>query len=195
VVDVEPSPGMAAAFRGAAREAGIANARAVEADWLASDETGDVAVVAHVTYFVRDIVPFLQKLDAATRKRVVIIVSSVPPPGTLDRPYRALFDEPAEPSPGLRELLPVLWDLGILPEVRVLPSVLPPPTHPTRDAAVAGMLQGVSATVGVDISQDAGLRERLMTRFDDAFEPIDGGYRMQPAGPIRTVLIAWTPGG
>src|ERR687893_424872 len=54
VVNIEPSPGMAAAFRDAAREAGIANARVVEADWLASDETGDVAVVAHVTYFVRE---------------------------------------------------------------------------------------------------------------------------------------------
>src|SRR5215216_6378476 len=69
VINVEPSPGMAAAFRDAAREAGIANARAVEADWLEAGEAGDVAVASDVTYFVRDIVPFVKKLDAAARKR------------------------------------------------------------------------------------------------------------------------------
>jgi SAM-dependent methyltransferase len=194
VVNVEPPPGMAAAFRDAAREAAITNARAVESDWFASDETGDLAVVAHVTYFVREIVPFLEKLNAAARKRILVILGSVPPPGTLGAPYRALFDEPAEPAPGQRELLPVLWDMGILPDVRVLPSAVPPPTYPTREAAVAGMLHAVSAQTGVDLSGDAGSRDRLAARFDDAFQSVDGGYRMRPAGAIRTVLIAWTPG-
>jgi hypothetical protein len=32
------------------------------------------------------------------------------------------YGVPFEPPPNHRELLPVLWDLGILPDVRVLPT-------------------------------------------------------------------------
>src|SRR3712207_5072461 len=111
---------MLAAFHDAAQGAGISNARAVQADWLSAQETGDVVVSVNVTYFVRDIVPFVKKLQAAARKRVCIIVASLPPPANFTALFQALFDEAPEGRPSYRELLPVLWDLGILPDVHVL---------------------------------------------------------------------------
>ena len=45
-------------------EAGITNARSVLADWLvAADIAGDVSLASSVTYFVRDIVPFIEEND------------------------------------------------------------------------------------------------------------------------------------
>ena len=63
VVVVDASPGMGAEFTAAAAAAGIANARFVHANWLeAAGLQGDVALTSNVTYFVREIVPFITKL-------------------------------------------------------------------------------------------------------------------------------------
>ena len=125
VINVDASPGMLAAFEALAAEAGIQNAQAVKSDWLAAEGIqGDVTLVASVTYFVRDIVPFVQKLEAAARRRVIILVWSEPPPNQRGRLFRLVYGEDLAPSPGHRELLPVLWEMGILPDVRVLPMRL-----------------------------------------------------------------------
>ena len=64
VINADPSPGMGQEFVESADEAGIANARFVQYDWLEPDSVpagvaGDVAHAANVTYFVRDIGPSL----------------------------------------------------------------------------------------------------------------------------------------
>jgi SAM-dependent methyltransferase len=81
VIDVDPSPAMKAEFEDSAAEAGIANARFILADWLsAGDVRGDVCLTANVTYFMRDIVRFVEKMEEAASRRVMITVWSVPPP-------------------------------------------------------------------------------------------------------------------
>ncbi len=61
---VDSSPAMHASFEAAAREAEITNVRYVEAAWPNDDAlVADVGLTTHVTYFVRDIVPFLQALQ------------------------------------------------------------------------------------------------------------------------------------
>ncbi|ETW94952.1 MAG: hypothetical protein ETSY1_32635 [Candidatus Entotheonella factor] len=113
VVDV--SPAMEEAFRACAADAGITNARFVRADWLAAEAIqGDIAVAASVTYFVRDIVAFIRKLEAAARRRVLISVRSVPGPNLRATLFRLVYGEEQRPAPGYRELLPVLWEMDIL---------------------------------------------------------------------------------
>lgn len=121
VINVEPSPGMRAEFEALVAEAGLKNARLVPADWLAAKGIqGDMAITASVTYFVRDIVPFIQKLQAAARCRVMVTVWSVPNPNQDAKLFRLVYDDEQEALPGHRELLPVLWEMGILPDLRVL---------------------------------------------------------------------------
>ena len=73
VVNVEPSSAMGAGFRTNAGQAGISNARVIEGDWLEVDPPlGTVALVNHVTYLTREIVPFLEKLQRAGRRRILI---------------------------------------------------------------------------------------------------------------------------
>jgi 2-polyprenyl-3-methyl-5-hydroxy-6-metoxy-1,4-benzoquinol methylase len=110
VVNVDASAGMLAAFEALATGAGIQNARAVKSDWLAAEGIqGDVTLVSSVTYFVRDIVPFVRKLEAASRRRVIILVWSEPPPNLRSRLFRLVYGEELAPLPGHRALLPVLW--------------------------------------------------------------------------------------
>ena len=66
VINVDSSEGMGEEFRECAAEAGITNARLVQSDWLEVEGVqGDVIVTANVTYFVRDIVRFISKLEEA----------------------------------------------------------------------------------------------------------------------------------
>src|SRR5919109_3107953 len=174
VVNVDASAAMLTAFEELAAEAGIRNARAVKADWLAAEGIqGDVTLVSSVTYFVRDIVPFVRKLEAASRRRVIILVWSQPPPNLRSSAFRLVYGEELAPLPGHRELLPVLWEMGILPDVRVLPrrpslAGLPPDvSYPrTYEEALASTLVGQWLA-----PRDRGrAREVIEAHFQELFE-------------------------
>src|SRR4030095_6012184 len=81
VVNVDASAGMLAAFEALAAGAGIQNERAVKSGWWSAGGTeGAVPLWSGVTEFLRDIVSFVRKLEAASRRRVLILVWSEPPP-------------------------------------------------------------------------------------------------------------------
>ncbi len=192
LVNVEPSPGMAAEYEASAAEAGIQNAKLVRADWRAAKGiAGDVTMVCHVTYFVRDIVPFVRKLEQASSRRVIIDVVSVPPPNQTARLFELVFGEPMALRPGYRELLPVLWDMGILPDVRVLPArfgrnaaALPQ----TREQAVEG------AVATLDAHGLPHVRGAVETRFDQLFkQTVEGFAPLYRQGSAQELLITWEP--
>ena len=69
VINIEPSSAMATGFRANVAQAGIANARVIEGEWLEVDPpVGTVALVNHVTYLTREIVQFVDKLERAGRR-------------------------------------------------------------------------------------------------------------------------------
>src|SRR5215831_8942102 len=141
-MSVEPSPTMRMGFRKNAAGAGISNARIIEGEWPSVDApAGSVAVVNHVTYLTREIVPFIEKLEQAGRRRILITVNSVPPPSFQRVLYQLVHGEAEQVVPGHVELMNVIWELGILPDIRVspLPSV-PLAPAPNREAAIAGAI-------------------------------------------------------
>lgn len=189
VINVEPSAGMRTEFEASAREAGITNARCIDANWPDSAQgiEGDVVLVANVTYFVREIVPFVSALIAAARRRVVISVWSVPPPNDAARLFELVHGEPHSPAPDHRDLLPVLWDLGLLPDVRTLPDEfraarMRPPT--VEDAVKLA----VEAASGENVP---GAPETVRAHFDELFAPSPEGFAPRWRRPSREMLITW----
>src|SRR4051812_14702221 len=147
VVNVDPSAGMLAALEANARRAGIENVQAVHGDWLEVEPPhGTLALVNHVTYLTREIVPFIEKLVAAASRRVLITVGSPPPPSRNRAVFQVCYDEPSEAVPGHVELVNVLWELGIEPDVRMLtllPSSMDPvPTHEEAVGLALAQLRG-----------------------------------------------------
>ena len=190
VVTVEPSPAMAEEYAGSVREAGITNARLLSGDWMEEDEVaGDVAVTCDVTYFVRDIVPFVRRMEAAARRRVMITVWSEPPPNRGADLFRRVYGEPQAPMCGHRQLLPVLWEMGVLPEVRVLPDPSWWETwhFPTRDDAVESVLFGRWSRE----PDRERARKIFKEQFDEIFSPDGEGYRAIWRAPMRELLITW----
>jgi hypothetical protein len=122
---------------------------------------------------------------------VIIGVWSVPPPSMSLPLFPLVHGIEGEAVPGHSELLPVLWDMGILPEIRVLPGAFDPPgpLPQTPDEAVRGLLQSFER------ADDDGARERLLTRFDSLFRKTEQGYVETWRPFSRQMLVTWEPSG
>ena len=190
VLTVEPSEGMAAEYEASRQEAGISNAQRIPSGWMDAEcVEGDVVLTCDVTYFVREIVPFLEKMQSAARRRVMVLVWSEPPPNRGADLFRRVYGEPLAPMPGHRELLPVLWDMGILPDVHVQPA----PTwwedwyYSTREEALDSVIFGRWSREGI---RDTA-RRMFDQQFDELFAPDGDGYRAIWRKPMRELLITW----
>ena len=190
VINVEPSPGMRQEFLESAAEAGITNARLVHAGWPGPEGLqGDVIFSADVTYFVADIVPFIQGLEDASRRRVILNLWSQPPPNRRAQTFALVYGEALEPLPGHTHLLPVLWEMGILPDIRVMPF-LPwweREEIATHDEAVEVALEG--SWLRPEDRNHA--RDVIETHFDKLFATSVQGFRPRWLPDMRELLITW----
>jgi len=199
VINVEPSPTMAMGFERNAAGAGITNARIIDGEWpIVDSPAGSVALVNHVTYMTREIVPFIEKLEQAGRRRVLITVNSVPGPSFQRVLYQLVHGEAEEIVPGHVELINVIWELGILPDIRVLPQPTVPFTPaPGRDAAIAGAIARFPGEqwgwwdLGSDLEDRLG--SILEARFDELFAAGTDGFVPRYVAPGREILITWEP--
>jgi hypothetical protein len=196
VVVVDPSPAMGAEFAKTLDESRIENARFVAGDWLeAKNVEGDMALVAHVTYFVEDISAFIQKLNRDIRRRVVVNVRSVPPPNQIAPFFRLAHGEDLAPVPGHQELMAVLEALGIRAELVDIGPAQTPSTigtiGKTREDAVRIELDG-GIRVGWLREED---RERVGRLLEDNFDSLlvetPDGFRRRNAVDAREFFITW----
>ena len=187
VINVDPSPGMLKEFNESAEEAGITNARSILSGWLDSEDMPcDLAVTRNVTYFVGQILPFIEKMASAARRRVIIVMQSVPPPNQSSPLFRLVYSEQQVLVPGHRELLPVLWEMGLLPDVYVM-GASPPVTPLTREEAVMGAMQGIWLPPE---DQDQA-RSLIEANFDQLYEEFSDGCRSLWLRPFQDMLITW----
>ena len=184
---------MGTEFESLAKEAGITNARLVPFSLAeAQAPKGDIAFTADVTYFVRDIVDFIRQLEAAASRRVMITIWSDPPPNRRGKLFELVYGEEQAVLPGQTQLLPVLWDMGILPSVQVLPE---PPwweneRPPTKEEAIKMIMED-----RVVKPANRGRAKALFeAHFDELFAPGDDGFVPQWRPDMRELLITWETG-
>ena len=190
VINIEPSPGMAAEFESLTLEGSIGNAKLVPFSLAeAGDAKGDIAFTADVTYFVGDIVGFIRQLEAAAARRVMITVWSEPPPNRRANIFKLIYGEEQKVLPGQAQLLPALWDMGILPDVFVMPeSPWWENERPsTRELAVEMVL---ADRVVKPQDRDRG-RPVIEAHFDELFAVSDAGFVPQWRSEMRELLITW----
>lgn len=192
IVLVEPSAGMREQFVQARDGAGITNARVTDDWWMDSGETGDVIHLSDVTYFVRDIVPFVAKLHNSAARRVMITVWR-PTPGDMGSELHDVVLGESRPRwPGLPELAAVLWEMGLLPEIRPLPD---PPWWITESE------RGLSEEAAVDLAmqwlerEDDATRAAVAASLDRLFDLSPGGLNPKWLHQPRTVLLTWETAG
>ena len=201
VTNVDPSASMGAAFLANAKAAGISNVGLVQGDWLAADAPqGTVALVNHVTYLTRDIVSFIEKLERAGSRRVILTVNAPPPPSWNRVLFQLVHGEAEEVVPGHAELMNVLWEIGRLPDLTMLRSQNVPFTEPlpSRAAAFAFAVQRVAneqwAHWPVAAALETRTRATVERHFDDLYAQSADGFSPRWITLGREVLITWRPG-
>ena len=192
VVLAEPSESMRGQFIESRDGAGITNARVSPDWWMESAETGDVAITSDVVYFVREIVPFLAKLHNSASRRVIICIWR-PTPGDMDNELRRrLFDERPPPWPGLPELSAAMWEMGLLPDIEVIPQ---PPWWIPEAAGGLSESQAVELTMGRLERDDEPTRALIESNFDRLFERGSAGLSPRWLSGAREVMITWETHG
>ncbi|HUK59331.1 MAG TPA: class I SAM-dependent methyltransferase [Stellaceae bacterium] len=201
VTNVDPSANMGAAFLANAKAAGISNVSLVKGDWIHADAPqGTVALVNHVTYLTRDIVPFIQKLERAGSRRIILTVNAPPPPSWNRVLFKLVHGEAEEIVPGHAELMNVLWEMGRLPNLTMLEpqNVRFAVSLPSRAAAVGFAVQRVAneqwAHWPVDPALAARMRAAVEQHFDELYTQGAEGFAPRWLAMGREVLITWQPG-
>lgn len=126
VTVVEPSEAMQNALRESAKEHGIDNVVVNCDKWEAANvQPANVVLCAHVVYGVLDIASFLRKLDASATDAVAITVGNVSPLTRMSPLWEVARQEKRIDLPALPDLLRVLWEMHIFPDVRMIDAPRP----------------------------------------------------------------------
>ena len=124
---------------------------------------------------------------------MVINVWSVPPPNQDSHLFRLVYGESQQEVPGHRQLLPVLWEMGILPNVWVHPGPFRTATFregklpQTREDTIEETIRG--GWLGAK-DRDRGCKV-IEENFDELYELSPEGYRPLWRPESREMLITW----
>jgi SAM-dependent methyltransferase len=184
VTAVEPSPGMRAQLAAAAESRDLGNVDVVADYWpQAVVEPHDVVVLANVLYFVRDIVPFLEKLDRSARRACYLLHRVEPRLTSVLGRWQEIGGPTPPPEPGFLDLYDVLFAMGIRASARLLPREFAV-RYDTLEEAVAEVHQFLAVGPGVH-PEDAQIRALLA----DVLIEQDGrlGFPHEP----QMAIVSW----
>jgi len=115
VVAIDPSPGMLGMLREAASEFGVEGVAVREGRWpMPEAPTGDVSFIAHVSYDIEDIGPFLDAMERNARRLCVAVLLGEAPATQAAALWPLVHGEERSLLPALPEFLTLLLARGRL---------------------------------------------------------------------------------
>jgi 2-polyprenyl-3-methyl-5-hydroxy-6-metoxy-1,4-benzoquinol methylase len=186
VTAVEPSPAMVRGLTATAAEHHISNVTVVQQAWETAEvPPADVVLCSNVLYTVRDAAAFIRKLEQHAQQKVLIILHHRQPIHFAAPLWPAVHGEKRLRLPALPELLPLLWEMDIYPNLEMLPPS-PPRSFATPDEAKQALL-------GPLFIQPGSEKERVLDRVLPSFlDKVDGGFVVRGSQPQRPGLVWWT---
>ncbi|MBM3944797.1 MAG: hypothetical protein FJ317_04805 [SAR202 cluster bacterium] len=166
-------------------QSGIRNVKVVASPWeSAQAKPADVVLCAHVLYGVEDIGTFVRKLNSHARKTVLIVMFLDAPQSHHSQFWKRLHGEERVTLPALKELPPVLWELGIYPNVEML-DAMPPPSYDEREEALHDLRFRLYVAPGSE--KDACLLQAI----DELLIRTEDGLTLKDTTPRRLGLVRW----
>jgi SAM-dependent methyltransferase len=187
VTVVEPSEAMVRALHAGAKDAGITNVSVVPHTWEAARvEPADVVLCANVLYGPAEIAPFVRKLEGHARGRVLVLLSMQSPLSASSPFWPSVHGEARIDPPALTELIEVLWEMDIYPDLTMIHAESQPiaPDH----RAALDLLRRV-LYVRPDSQEDA----RLEAAAHELLVETPHGITVRGARPRRQGLLSWQP--
>ena len=188
VTVVEPSHGMLKELRAGTEEHNIRNVTAVEGTWEEIDVApADVVLCSHVMYGVADIVPFVRKLESKANERLLVLMFVDSPQSELTELWRTIHGEERITLPALPDLLRVLWEMEIFPDLEMV-GTQQPRTFDDREQALEQLRQRLYALPGTE--RDRRLEEAL----EEMLVESQDGLVVRNSKLRRQGLLSWRPG-
>ena len=189
VTVVEPSADSVELLEARAAEAGLTNVSAINAPWEEADApSADMVLCSLVLHHVADAAPFVAKMQAHAKQRVVI-VEMMETPGALEVPfYERVYGSAPAPLPAIPEALRLLWAMDIFPDVTMLSA-----EPPALVEEPGGTLDYLRRRLAVDPDTEADAR--LRAAMDDLLEETPDGLVVRGMSPRRQAMLTWRVGG
>jgi SAM-dependent methyltransferase len=183
VLAVEPSPAMRERLERRIAEDRIA-VRVVAARWPDADVPPcDVAIAAHVLYSVREIGPFLQRMDAVARRACFLLLAYRHPLSFMSAFWERFHGAPRLPLPGALECLNALYQLGIAAQMSLIP-VRDRFSFADEDEALVDIRWRLRFPA-------EPLRDRAILAAIDQLLDRDADGRLVPRGLPRETAVIW----
>ena len=185
VTVVDSSKSMLAELKDSCDEAKIENVYSVFGHW--EDAVIDIhegALCSHVTYGIENIGKFLENVNQFVSKRVVIIAFMKSPQAHLESLWREVHEEERVHLPGVPELMDVLWQLGIAPELNIIEH-LGPHIYGSEKDAISDLRRRLYVNQGTR-------KDEILTRvLNSDLEPTDQGMELANSDGRISCLISW----
>ena len=188
VVAVEPSQSMVEAMVEDAKAAGIANIRPIAERWpMADPPSADVALIAHVSYDIEAIGPFLDAMERAADSLCIAVLMDRQPASLADPFWPVVHGEERAPLPALPEFVDLLRSRGREPQVTM--------TAPARrrfasQAELVGFLRR-QLWIADGGAKEARFTEELGRRL---VAGEDGQFGLIDQAPLAAGVVSWSPG-
>jgi SAM-dependent methyltransferase len=187
ITAVEPSAAMLNYLRQDVSERGLPNISCVQTSWQEApdDLRADIVICSHVLYPIRDIVPFLAKLNAATLQGSYLYLFATHLDAQLNPLWLHFHSEERHPPPGYIHVLDVLYEMCIYANVEIvkLPTSL---RYPSLDVAVQELLERL--ILPDDEQTRAELRRLLLGRL-----VARDGMLVMPDQEVVCAIVWWQP--
>ena len=185
VTVVDSSKSMLAELQDSCEEAKIENVSSVFGLW--EDAVIDIhegALCSHVTYGIESIGKFLENVNQYASKRVVIIAFMKSPQAHLESLWREVHEEERVHLPGVPELMDVLWQLGIAPELNIIEH-LGPHIYGSEKDAISDLRRRLYVNQGTR-------KDEILTRvLKSDLKPTEQGMELANSDGRISCLISW----
>ena len=185
VTVVDSSKSMLLELQDSCEEAKIENVSSVFGLW--EDAVIDIhegALCSHVTYGIENIGKFLENVNRYASKRVVIIAFMKSPQAHLESLWREVHGEERVHLPGVPELMDVLWQLEIAPELNIIEH-LGPHIYGSEQDAISDLRRRLYVNQGTR-------KDEILTRvLKSDLKPTDQGMELANSDGRISCLISW----
>ena len=182
---VEPSVAMLDFFRQDAAEKDLRNISFVQTTWQEAPDNlrADIVICSHVIYPIRDIEPFLFKLQDATLQSCYIYVRATHIDALTAGLWRHFHHDERCLPPSYIHVLDVLYEMGIFANVEIV-SLPPGLRYPSLDVAVTEM------TEQLILPDDEKTRVELRALLEEWLVEKDG-VLVPPLQKMVNAIIWW----
>src|SRR6266852_4792395 len=186
IIAVEPNAAMLDYLRRDAQALNLTNISYSQNTWheAPADLQADIVLCSHVLYPIRDIVPFLAKLQHATRRTCYIYLRATPIDTLTAHLWRHFHGDERCLPPGYIHALDVLYEMGIYANVEIV--TLPPSLrYPSLDVAVEELIEQLI------LPADEHIRSELRVLAENWLVERDGAL-VPPIEKIVCAVIWWS---